>query len=60
MKTETEPAHDLSFPKIPSVWIRAMRQNQRITRRDAYVLQLLDPTIMREMSVNNRRGPCGS
>jgi hypothetical protein len=38
MKTETEPAHDLSFPKIPSVWIRAMRQNQRIILRDAYVL----------------------
>ena len=40
--------------------IRAMRQNQRIILRDAYVLQLLDPTIMWEMSVNNRRGPCGS
>jgi hypothetical protein len=40
--------------------IRAMIQNQRIILRDAYVLQLLDPTIMWEMSVNNRRGPCGS
>jgi hypothetical protein len=40
--------------------IGAMRQNQRIILRDAYVLQLLDPTIMWEMSVNNRRGPCGS
>jgi hypothetical protein len=40
--------------------IRAMRQNQRIILRDAYVLQLLDPTIMWEMSVNNRRRPCGS
>jgi hypothetical protein len=25
----------LSFTKIPSAWIRAMRQNQRIIRRDA-------------------------
>jgi hypothetical protein len=27
----------LSFPKIPSVRIRAMRQNQRIIRRDARI-----------------------
>jgi hypothetical protein len=25
----------LSFPKIPSNWIRTMRENQRIIRRDA-------------------------
>jgi hypothetical protein len=25
----------LSFTKIPSAWVRAMRQNQRIIRRDA-------------------------
>jgi hypothetical protein len=26
-----------SFPKIPSAWIRAMRQNQRIILRDACI-----------------------
>jgi len=26
--------HRLSFPKIPSAWIRAMKQNQRIILRD--------------------------
>jgi hypothetical protein len=30
------PSH-LSFPKIPSVRIRAMRQNQRIILRDARI-----------------------
>src|SRR5262245_64042233 len=31
--------HDLglSFPKTPSAWIRAMRQNQRIMLRDACI-----------------------
>src|SRR5438132_6488780 len=28
---------NLSFPKIPSAWIRAMRQNQRIILSDAWV-----------------------
>jgi hypothetical protein len=27
----------VSFPKIPSAWIRAMRQNQRIILRDACI-----------------------
>jgi hypothetical protein len=31
------PQIDLSFPKIPSAWIRAMRQNQRIILRDACI-----------------------
>ena len=34
----------LSFPKIPSVWIRAMRQNQRIIRYDA-----CDPPTARDV-----------
>jgi hypothetical protein len=30
----------VSLPKTPSGWIRAMRQNQRIIRRDARILSI--------------------